>query len=90
MTGYDRHGSEGHSVHRSRCCTDRDSAEEDVADDLAIDFGHERDLDEAAATQCIDEVCFGIATKRRLMDLADGLPVSIVFPSNLDGHVFSP
>ena len=53
-----QHGHRGvrQGVHRSNFCSDGDSSEQDVTDNLAVYCGDERDLDVATISKSIDEI----------------------------------
>ena len=80
------HRSERQGIHRSNLCDDADSAEEDVADDLPVQLGHERDFGEAAVTQRIDEPRLGVTLERRLMDAPDRYSVFVGFQADHKAH----
>ena len=54
---------------------DRQVAEQDVADDLAVHFGDQRQPDVAAVTQGIDQASLVLPAEREPVDLPDGLAV---------------
>src|SRR5260370_2954377 len=69
LVGLHGHWCQRHGRNRSaRWRLNQYATEEDVPDDLAVPFGHERREDRAFGAQAVDEIRFVGTTKGRLVD----------------------
>ncbi len=78
------HGSQGDRCDSAGGSLDRHPAEQDVADDLTVQLGHQREQHEAAPVQRLHEGPFIISAERRGMDPAHGQPILGEFGANRD------
>ncbi len=71
----DRQRSQGQGVDLPAGREDWQLAEQDVADDLSLDFGDCRDPEISLSPQVIDQSSFVLSTERQPVDFTDGVEV---------------